>query len=236
LGLIVAPLSAQPRPARISGVVTDGVRPLAEATVEIFGIKGARLTDSTGRFQFDSLRAGPYWLGVRRIGYAPITFTATLIAGATKRLEIQLQVAPYQLPELSVAGGMTNFRHAEFTWRKRGEWGRFYTRDDIARLRPFDLVDLVLRGLPGRSRFDLEQINWAAPAMPGYGGASWGYGSAGCPPAISRNGSTPWPGISLRDYELDEIEAVEVYRSRYVPLQFQNRGSGGCGLVVLWVR
>lgn len=242
LVLVAAPAAAQPpKPvSAVSGTVTDGTRPLAEATVEVFGTKLTQVTGPNGAFRFDSLKPGPYWLRVRRIGFAPITFTTTLRTDDTRDLQIQLEATPYQLPELQVQGGMTKWLYNEFRWRKAGAWGKFFTRDDIAQLRPYDLVALVQRGLPRLTRSDIEAVNWDTPAFNPYGAAGWASGPAGlCPPQISFNGGTPWPGRSLTDFQLDEVEAVEVYGSRHLPIEFQNPGfgsGGSCGLVVVWVR
>ena len=230
----------------ITGVVTDSLRPLGHATIEIFGIKGSRTTDATGAFQFDSLKSGPYWLRVRRIGYHPITFTVSLVSGTTRNLDIRMEQAAYQLSDLEVQGGMTDYRYNDFKWRSRTAWGKFYTRDDITRLRPVDVIDLAQRGLPGMSRWDLEQINWFPPGTGPRTDGQFGFArnrwsspsrsrSEGCPPAISRNGATPWPGWSLRDFQVEEVEAIEIYRSRHLPIEFQG-GTAGCGLVVVWLK
>ena len=241
----VAPVAAQtPRPvSAIAGTVTDGTRPLAQATVEIFGTKLARVTGNNGGFRFDSLKPGPYWIHVRRIGFAPITLTTTLLADDTRDLQIELEAAPYRLPDIQVQGGMTQWRFNEFRWRQATAWGKFFTRDDIAQIRPYDVIALVQRGLPNRNRLDLEAINWVAPTF-NTGSGSWATpawqftapGYAPCPPAISFNGAAPWPGYSLRDVQLEGIEAVEVYNNRHVPIELQGPGGGGCGLVVLWLR
>ncbi|MBL8988234.1 MAG: carboxypeptidase regulatory-like domain-containing protein [Gemmatimonadetes bacterium] len=224
----------------ISGVVGDSLRRLDQATIEIFGTKLHRLTGTDGAFRFDNLQPGPYWFRVRRIGYEPITFSATLLADQVPNLDIRLQQSPVELPELEVQGGMTAWRYFNLRRRSRSGLGRFYTRDDIARLRPLDAIDLALRGLPGQTRFDLEQANWDPPAIPGAdagsGSPSWraNYRGRGCPPRVSLNGNRPWPGFSLRYFHLDEIEAMEVYRPRNIPNSFS--ATPACGLVVVWLK
>ncbi len=230
---------SQTRTGVITGVVSDSLRRLDQATIEIFGTKLHRVTGADGAFRFDSLKPGPYWLRVRRIGYAPITFTATLVADQVRDLDIRLEQAPYELPELQVQGGMTAWRYFDFRWRSRSALGRFYTRDDIARLRPYDVVDLAIRGLPGRTRMDLEQANWDPPSTRGIGylGPTWASTRTAnglCPPGVSVNGTQPWPGYSLRDFQVEDIEAMEVYRPRHVPISFN--GNTECGLVVVWLK
>lgn len=239
LAVLASEAQSQTRTGVISGVVADSLRPLDLATIEIFGTKLQRLTGIDGAFRFDSLKPGPYWFRVRRIGYAPITFTATLLPDQVRELDIRLEATPYELPEIEVQGGMTAWRYHDFRWRSRSAVGKFYTRDDIARVRPFDVVDLALRGLPGRTRWDLEATNWDPPPLRGIGflGSTWTSSRTtrgACPPGISVNGAQPWPGYSLRDYQLDDIEAMEVYRPRNIPISFS--GETSCGLVVVWLK
>lgn len=225
----------------VTGIVTDGTRPLPDATVEVFGTKLTRVTGPDGAFRFDSLKPGPYWFEVRRIGFAPITFTTSLRADNSRDLQVPLEATPYQLSGLEVHGGMTKRRYNEFRWRKAGAWGKFYTRDDIAQIRPFDLIALVQRGLPFMTRSQLEGFNWDPPPFQFGGGFEtslptddgW---SRPCVPAVSFDGGTPWPGRSLADFQLKEVEAVEVYNNRHVPIEFGNSRSGGCGLVVVWLK
>ena len=247
--LVAAPAAAQtPKPvSTVIGTVTDGARPLSEATVEVFGTKLTRVTGPNGAFRFDSLKPGPYWLRIRRIGFAPITFTTTLLPDDTKDIQVQLEATPFELPELQVQGGMTKWRFNEFRWRKSAGWGKFFTRDDILQIRPYDVIALVQRGLPRLSRSDLEATNWDVPYFDAgsiFQSRGWngdisrrrGFGSAPCAPAISFNGSAPWPGRSLQDVQLEEVEALEVYRGSHVPIEFQGGRVSGCGLVVVWLR
>jgi hypothetical protein len=235
-------LVAQARPkAGLCGAVTDGAGPLAGASVEVLGEKRSVLTGASGEFWLDQLRPGRYWVSVRRIGYRPVTFTATLEADSVRRVAVTLEQAPYKLSDLEVSGGMSRNRYVDFMWRSRGAWGRFLTRDDIRRAHAFDPVDLVLRYLPSRTRWTLEQPAWFDPGY-SFGGADWvpagarGRTLLDCAPGVSINGSSPWPGNSINDYQLDEIEAVEVYRKvEWVPIEF-SRNATACGLVVVWLK
>ncbi|MEZ4456681.1 MAG: carboxypeptidase-like regulatory domain-containing protein [Gemmatimonadales bacterium] len=239
---LLGTLAAQDRAGVIAGVVTDGTNRLAQASVEIFGRKGVITTGTDGAFRFDSLPKGVFWLRVRRIGYAPVTFASNLARGEHKDYQVELEAMAYELPELLVQGGMTRQRYTEFRWRQRSGWGKFFARDDIDRVKPFDLIALVQQGLPFVSRWRLEQPNWFTPEpiTAGYFPAA-GYRSrlsnrSDCYPSVSVNGSAPWPGNSLSDYGLEDVEAVEVYRGMHVPIEFQGYRMTGCGLVVLWLR
>jgi hypothetical protein len=233
---------AQTRVATIKGSVVGGGQPLAGATIEVLGEKRTATTSESGEFQFD-LRPGRYWISARRIGYVPMTFTATLEADSVRKFRLELQAAPYQLKDLEVTASMDKRRYYDFTWRSRASFGRFLTRDDIGRARAFDAIDLVQRYLPGRSRWTLEQGNWFEPSFNPFGAAAWQsagarmrHTSLDCAPGVSINGSSPWPGARINDYSIDEIEAVEVYRRvEWVPIEF-NPNSLQCGLVVIWLK
>lgn len=251
--LLAAPALAQERGVIKGVVVNYDSQPLDQANVEIFGSKQVRTTNAAGEFRFEGLGAGSYWFRVRRIGHAPITFTIALPEGGERDLRVELMAMGYELPEISVSGGMTERRYEEFHWRRRGGFGHFYTSDQIARMRAVELVDVVQRGLPMHSRRDLEQAgglnhdpSLAYMGFPGVQPAGSGYlyrraspafvgPSTSCPPGLSINGATPMPGMPLRHIRLDNVEAVEVYRSRWVPTQMQNPQTT-CGLVVVWLR
>ena len=249
------PLTAQKPPAHIRGVVKDTEsRPLEGATIEVLGEKIRSQSNADGAFRIDSVPAGRYWLTIRRIGYIPLQLTMTLDPDSTRDLPIEMERKPTRLSEIAVTGdAMSKYRYQDFYWRSKTAFGRFLTRDDLAKTRAFDLIDVVQRYLPGRTRFVLEQRSWFDPS-PGLGNVSYagtgafgslnGFGSRepfsnlNCAPATSINGGMPWPGASLADFQLDDVEAVEVYRkSNWVPIGFDVSGrTTGCGLVVLWLK
>lgn len=251
--------AAQSPAASLRGTLTatDG-RPLDGATIEVLGTKVRFTTASGGVYRLDGVPAGRHWILIRRIGYAPVRLTATLGAGEVRVLPVSLEPLPTRLAELTVLaeGGMSRHRYQDFDTRSHSAFGKFLTRDDISRV-PGDLIDIVQRHLPGRTRFTLEQRYGAAGDLltmgrlvrrGGYYVADDGTWlptgrSVGttfhpdCTPAISVNGSTPWPGISLADFDREQVEALEVYRrGSWVPTEFAYRESLGCGLVVVWLR
>lgn len=247
---VASPGAAQDQPARISGVVRDDEgRPLEGASVEVLGTRARALTGPDGAFRLE-VRAGRHWVLARSIGHAPVRVSATLEAGATRTLPLELERLPQRLSELSVLAdiGATRSRYFDFRLRSVSAFGTFLTRDDLDRMKPFDLISAVQRYLPGRTRFALEQ-RFGNDLLSGgrlFRRNSFGDGlffnaaravPANCPPSISINGAVPWAGVSLRDYSLDEVEAIEIYRrGSWVPTEFALRDEGGCGLVVVWLR
>jgi len=254
---------AQDRDAQVIGTVADGEgRGLDGATIEILGTKLSATSGENGRFRFGPVRPGRYWILARRVGYAPIRMTATLQDGQTRALSLTLEKIPQRLSELTVLahGGMSGYRHQDFLARSRSAFGTFLTRDDLDRIGGHDLVSVVQRYLPGKTRYTLERRTGETDLFGGrlyrrlgsgrlYArdelgffhsvGSSWvdAYYNPNCTPSISVNGATPWAGVSLIDFDVDRLEAIEVYRrGRWVPTEFAYRESSGCGLVVLWTK
>lgn len=256
-------VAAQDKDARVVGVVKDEEgRGLDGATIEILGTKRSATSKEGGDFAFDRVPAGRHWVVARRIGYAPIRLTLTLESGRTRQLTLALEKVPQRLSELTVVahGGMSAYRHQDFLSRSRSAFGTFLTRDDLNRIGGHDVVAVVQRHLPGKTRFTLERRTGDSDLFGGrlyrrlgsgklYArdelgflhavGNSWvdGYHNPNCTPSISVNGATPWGGVSLIDFDLEQLEAIEIYRrGRWVPTEFAYRESSGCGLVVLWTK
>jgi len=151
---------AQDRDAQVIGTVADGEgRGLDGATIEILGTKLSATSGENGRFRFGPVRPGRYWILARRVGYAPIRMTATLQDGQTRALSLTLEKIPQRLSELTVLahGGMSGYRHQDFLARSRSAFGTFLTRDDLDRIGGHDLVSVVQRYLPGKTRYTLER-------------------------------------------------------------------------------
>ena len=246
------PAHAQLEATRVTGTVVDADgRPLEGATVEILGTDRRAVTGASGTYRLD-VPPGRYWILTRRVGYAPVRVAVTLGAARPRSLPFELESLPVHISELAVLAqsGMSRDFHQDFVARSRGAFGEFLTRDDLAGLRAPDVVAAVQRHLPGRSRYALEQRFESAGA--GRLFRRYAIGSDGsliaatsilrefdpnCPPALSVNGGRPWPGLSLADFTLDDLEALEIYRrGSWVPTEFTFRDGGGCGLVVLWLR
>jgi hypothetical protein len=254
-------LGAQEKTALVRGVVSDDEgRHLGGVSIEVLGTKLAVTTAEDGVFRFERVPAGRYWIVVRRIGYAPVRLTATLLPGLERDLPIELERVPQRLSELTVLshGGMSKYRYQDFFTRSHSAFGTFLTRDDLAQSRAYDLVSLVQRQMPGKTRFALEQRTggdgYAGGRLYRRGGYLYGrdefglfvpvgtsalglYHSPNCAPGISVNGATPWPGVSLLDFDLEQVEALEIYRrGSWVPTEFSYRETSGCGLVVVWTK
>lgn len=241
--LAAAPLEAQERSGILRGLISaDSNMPLEGASIEMLGTKFRHTTTAAGTYRFVAVPAGRYWILVRRIGYAPVRISATVESGSDRDLPITLERLPAKLDELTVLAdlGMSRHRFIDFQFRSKAAFGTFLTRDDLA-ASSGDVIAVAQRYLPGRTRFTLEQRG--DYSRDGILRRRGGYfittslSNRDCAPAISINGSSPFPGISLADFDKSEIEAMEIYRrGSWVPTEFSFRNDFTCGLVVVWLR
>ena len=250
---------------RITGVVVDAAGlPIEEAIVELVRANRKSTTPATGRFQFDQLRKGKYWLFVRRIGYLPIQQSLTVEPG-TRDFRIVLEAVPVRLDDIEVEAlsGLYQRRMRDFTSRSRSGWGgRFLTADDLARTEARRLGDVVIRYMPFKSLYTMDlrggdddfgqfevggaTSHWdflrqyvvGAGATPRYSWSrsTWRY-RPDCPPAIALNGGGILVGMAVNDFDPEEVEAIEIYREgATLPIEYQFAGRATCGLVVIWLK
>ena len=81
----------------------DGGRPIADATVGIFGLGRHVTSDSAGRFQLAGVTFGSQRVEVRAIGYQPSAHAVTVVPGEIARVELRLKPAVVNLPEVVVS-------------------------------------------------------------------------------------------------------------------------------------
>jgi len=228
---------AQDAPASARAILRGSVQdlsgaPLEGAEVEVLGFGRKATTPATGAYRL-SVPEGRSWVIVRRIGFEPLRVALTFEPGKDRRIIFQLGRRPQRLADVEVmADKLWERRYEDFVWRSRLAWGRFLTRDDIADARPAVLSDVVRRHLPYVSS---QAFEW---------GPSWALGmshasanaSSNCAPVVSLNGAYPIGAWAVNDFNPEDVEAIEVYRDRHVPIEFQRSVSTSCGLVVIWLK
>lgn len=261
--LALAP--AERRMVRMTGVVTDAstTRPLAEATVHLWGTVETARTDSAGRFHLSNVWAGQHRLVIRRIGFQPAAFDLVVPDGADAHLEPgQLAVRPASetLRPIVVVAELGFLE--EFNRRRERTSGSFLTREDFEKYSPTQVTD-ILRHLPNisvranphyRQEGDYRQFVVEGRRALVRAGEPPSFErvlthdanplrtvlteTAECPVIFFVNGV--YMGTS-RDVEIDfsiiteDIEAVESYFGGQIPAQF-NRLGASCGVVAFWTR
>ncbi|HWB40805.1 MAG TPA: TonB-dependent receptor [Gemmatimonadales bacterium] len=96
---------AQDLRGSVEGVVltAEGDRPVADATVGIFGLGRYVTSDSAGRFLLGGVPFGSQRVEVRAIGYQPAAMAVTIVPGDVATAEFRLKPAVVNLPEVVVS-------------------------------------------------------------------------------------------------------------------------------------
>jgi hypothetical protein len=226
--------AAQPRRSVIAGVVvaTSTLEPMSKVRVALVGTGRTMLTDSLGRFRFDSLRAATYLVQVK--GDSDETPLTSVEVGERERIDLMVKLGkrdPNQLPDLvTTAEGPPaeplKRLPVEFVERMKLGIGQFLTGPEIEDRHPPTVVDLfrTFRGMEVRCRNGLctPHVVRTPPS---------------CMPKVYVDGAAADAGI-LRGIDPENLQAVEVYLgiSQY-PTDFpMNPAEARCGLIVLWTR
>jgi hypothetical protein len=231
------------RPGVLLGIVGDTAgRPLPET--EIVALRAKRLvkTDRHGIFVL-ALPAGDETFIVRRIGFLPQTFDATIAAGDSTRVGVNLAPAPLAaatLPDLVVeaegvrySGKMTGF--GDRMLHSGVPRGNFLTRKDIEASGLTLSIDLVTRaGLKVRDdqRADRRMRSNHSMVICPRGAAS----IRNIPKiAFVVDGTRMIDDFDINSIDISQLEAIEVYRSAaQIPTQYNISGFD-CA-VLLWLR
>ena len=234
---------AQAEPPIVTGVVRDTAgTPIAGAEVFVGKADKPVVTNEAGRFRVVSPYTGPQWIAVRRIGFSPTRRSVRLLRSETQVVDLVMTALPVHLPELKVVeqSGLKRRRLQDFWRRYESVYGGYFiTGEDLERRNPINLASVVRIHLPYAA---LE--SWERDVMD-YGPMTRTYTLAStqplrrCAPAISYNGSMPDDFYTVSDIPVSSVEAIEVYKPRWlrVPTEFQMYGRAlECGLVIVWTR
>lgn len=246
--LFAAPASAQ---IRLTGNIIEDTseQPVSGVHVEVFTASWfpitERTTDESGRFMLTLPREGSYRIRASRIGYkqvdAPILDTRDATA-----LAIQLRMSPEAIPlaPLEIVARtraeQTFSDLSTFEDRRSLGLGHFFTREDVERLRPGRVTDLVGR-VPG-VRLESSGNGMHRTVRMARANSFSGY----CPVQlfvdgllVNRRSAAPGQGSYLAIDDVVSpwsIEAIEVYKGlATVPAAFLTPDAR-CGVVAIWTR
>jgi hypothetical protein len=240
LALVTGKMQAQAVPkAQLRGRVTTRLSvplPLAEITVMADEPKTV-LTDSSGRFSIGDLSVGRHLVRVRRIGFQAQYLTAKLSAEKNPDFDIMLEPGAVELADVEVTVeaakpieyGWTT-KYDDFFRRRRSGFGRFITREDIDRKRPWR-TSSMLAGVPGvRIRFVTAEVTevWFS----GCGQISVWIDGWKQRYAVNRGAAAI--GELIDRLSPLQLEMMEIYTSpAKMPAEFLD---DSCGAIVLWTR
>ena len=227
----------------VTGVVKDtSGSPIVGAEVFVGRAEKPVVTNEAGRFRVISSFTGPQWVAVRKIGYSPARRSVRLSKTETQVVDLVMTVLPVHLPELKVVeeSGFKRSRLQDFWGRYHSTYGGYFvTGEDLARRNAISLSNVVRLYLPYAALESWERNTMDyGPMMNTYTLAT-SSNTRRCAPAISYNGSMPDDFWSVGDIPVSQVEAVEVYKPRWmrIPTEFQMYGRAvQCGLVIIWTK
>ena len=225
------PGSASAQSGSVTGVVIGAdSQPVPLAYVAIIGTTLSTAAGSAGLFVLENVPAGRQLIDVRRLGYTPVQLPIDVRIGDTLHLRVKLLPVAAELDPVAVTNEGTAALRGFEERRSRGP-GVFFTRDDIERMQPRQVTD-ILRRAPG------IQVR---PANGTYGdNVLVTMRGSRCSMMFYVNGS-PLPtsqDIPINHYiAVEEVVAIEVYAPSEMPPQFNSTTfNARCGLVGIWTR
>lgn len=216
--------------ASVTGrVVLEGSATNAGSRVEVMGTDVVALTNENGEFTLRNLPSGSHVLLARHLGFGAETVPVDLSAREPKRVTIKLPkfVAVID-PVVVTARRVASLDKVGFTQRKRSGSGYYLDPDQIQRMRPNFLTD-ILRQVPGL------RISYSpqGEVVSGSRGST-----SGCVQYYVDD--MPWqsaePGDINNFVNGREVVGVEVYQGPNTPPQYSRGMMGDCVTIVLWTK
>ena len=229
---------------RIDGQVTDNTTlgPVVGAEVRVSTVRGRRLrtviTDERGVFSFTVTEDGGYVFDASRIGYREVE-TPILWTDGFKAYEVEIRLDPEAVLLAPIEVLARSGRYGSpvlegFRERLRSGFGHYLTLEEVRRLKPARVTDLLAQ-VPGvrleSSGAGLQRVVTMR---------------RDCPAEIFVDGmlltrdvgrDTGGPGFTVDDaVSSGSLLGIEVYRGlSTVPPEFLTERAH-CGVVVLWTR
>ena len=204
----------------------DGV-PVPGARIAIFGSNASAETNTDGEFQLTGMHGGTQTLLTHAIGFLPDERAVDL---TDQRLPVIVGLTSLRrfLDTVHVRAERRSLTSAVgFDDRRKLGAGRFFTADEIERMHPHELTD-ILRHAPTLDMHTDNQHN-VTIRMRG--------DMQSCTPAIFVDGKQfiNWELNDLNGIvQPDQIAGLELYTPSLTPAEFRTKMA--CGTVVVWTR
>lgn len=221
---------AQPNVAgrELVGAVRDpGGVPIEGAIIEIHGVSAR--SDSRGAFRLFTSNVDTVTMGIRRLGYAPVSALLTARNRQWDTVVVEMDPIPQELAAVKASAARARIGLRDFDERRARGAGQFYTREDIAKRNSARTSDVIR---------DARGVRLVRLRSGGYGArfAAFSGSRAGCTPNLWIDGQLV-PGAEVDDVLATDIEAIELYENwTSTPNQFSKGSSVPCGTIVLWTR
>ncbi len=215
--------------AMVSGhVVLEGAATNAGSRVEVVGTDVVALTNEKGEFTLRNLPSGSQVLMARHLGFGAETVPVDLSSREPKRVTIKLpKFVAIIDPVIVTAKRVAGLDKAGFTQRQKSGTGFYLGPEQIQRLRPNYLTD-ILRTVPGL-RLSYTPEGEVVSSSRGVTG--------GCVQYFVDD--MPWqsamPGDINNFVNGSEVVGVEVYQGANTPPQY-SRAMRDCTTIVLWTK
>lgn len=218
-------------PGRLTTMArTETGAPIANARVSVSGSGVGALTDANGRAVLSSLPTGSYMVDVRALGYDNVRAPVEIRPNDTPTFEPPMRrvTALSRVDVRATRAAAFGPNMVEFEQRRRSGFGTFRGPDDVERIGPFDMGD-VLRTMSGIRIIPTRQGSVYLMRESGTGDL--------CQPEvfIDRTRVTTFlDGGSLDAFVSGQnVQAVEVY-SALAPLPAAIMSYTKCGTIVIW--
>jgi hypothetical protein len=216
-------------------VVSLQNQPVKGARVEapMWGV--AVLTKDDGTFNLEGVPTGTQLIIVRHIGFEVERVTVNVTS--RQPIEVRVTLGPSVSvldPVLVTARANYALDKNGFSARQRTGWGKYFTSEDIAKRKPYEVSD-ILRDVPG------------IRVVRGIGGASIQDNSARYILGGGRGGSCTrvwvdgyeWRMVDAGDIDTfvqpRDILGLEVYKAHEAPIQYRDVDDN-CITILMWTR
>jgi hypothetical protein len=228
-------LDSARRHSGLAGYIRDTLRhPLVLAGIVVEGDNATTVSDTSGHFVITGLSAGVHTVNIRKFGYQPISFEATLPADSTVLIDVHLRKVQNLGPVVVTAVNSQRLARTGYFERQKQGLGTILSPEHIDSLSFLDHPSWLLRSVRG---IDVRCERALCRVLPHLASCMW-----------------LWvDGVEQHDLQIDEllstdaIYAIEVYdHPGTVPVEFQGRRPefplgmvtkiAGCAALVVWTR
>jgi len=227
----------------------DTATSIASAEIELIGTALRRFANSDGRYEFRDIEPGSYQMRVRRLGYLASSERVVVDTGRTLSHDVALKRPTNMLSTVQIQGRAVKVpaRFEDVYRRGALSFGRFFTKEDIDRLKPLDTESLFYnvsgvhvhdRGLEfirceGGENVQVY-VDGVQLTQPNTFRNSMAYSKLSPGAQESLDESFTDAHQILRDISPTSIQAMEVYTGvAQIPAEFL---ANACAVIAIWTK